>query len=43
MAQTDTNAVLRRLPIVVGIVGSSLLILNRILTPTLTETRPAPM
>jgi nitrate reductase gamma subunit len=39
MAQTDTNAVLRRLPIVVGIVGSSLLILNRILTPTLTETQ----
>lgn len=39
MAQTDTNAVLRRLPIVVGILGSSLLILNRLLTPTLTDTQ----
>ena len=37
MAQTDTNVVLRRLPIVVGMLGSSLLILNRVLTPTLTE------
>ncbi|MBE7383096.1 MAG: cofactor assembly of complex C subunit B [Leptolyngbya sp. SIO1E4] len=39
MAQTDTNAVLRRMPIVVGMIGSSLLLLNRFLTPALTESQ----
>jgi 4-amino-4-deoxy-L-arabinose transferase-like glycosyltransferase len=37
MASPDPNRVLRRLPIVVGILGSSLLILNRLLTPALTD------
>ena len=36
MASSDPNSVLRRLPIVVGILGSSLLVLNRFLTPELT-------
>ena len=39
MAQNDPNAVLRRLPIAVGILGSSLLILNRLLTPALTDSQ----
>ena len=36
MASSNPNSVLRRLPIVVGILGSSLLVLNRFLTPELT-------
>lgn len=39
MANQDPNAVLRRLPIVVGIIGSSLLIINRVLTPVLTDSQ----
>jgi hypothetical protein len=39
MAQADTNTVLRRLPIAVGILGSSLLIWNRFLTPLLTDSQ----
>ena len=39
MASTDSNAWLRRLPIAVGILGSSLLMLNRLLTPSLTESQ----
>lgn len=39
MASSDPNRVLRRLPIVVGVVGGSLLLLNRILTPELTESQ----
>ncbi len=35
----DQNAVLRRLPIVVGILGGTLLMLNRFITPTLTESQ----
>lgn len=39
MASIDPNAWLRRLPIAVGILGSSLLMLNRLLTPALTESQ----
>ena len=39
MAKTDVNALLRRLPIATGILGSSLLIINRFLTPTLTDSQ----
>jgi hypothetical protein len=39
MAQNDPNAVLRRLPIAVGILGSALLMLNRVLTPALTDSQ----
>ena len=39
MAQADSNAVLRRLPIATGILGSSLLIINRFLTPALTDSQ----
>lgn len=39
MASSDPNSVLRRLPIVVGILGSSLLVLNRFLTPGLTPSQ----
>ncbi len=37
MAQNDPNRVLRRMPIAAGILGGSLLLLNRLLTPMLTE------
>jgi hypothetical protein len=37
MAQSDPNTVLRKLPIAAGILGGSLLLLNRLLTPTLTD------
>ncbi|MGD1907094.1 MAG: cofactor assembly of complex C subunit B [Leptolyngbyaceae cyanobacterium] len=37
--QLDTNAVLRRLPIVVGVLGSGLLMMNRVLTPALTDSQ----
>ncbi|HEY9640870.1 MAG TPA: cofactor assembly of complex C subunit B [Coleofasciculaceae cyanobacterium] len=36
MAKPDQNQVLRQLPIAVGIVAGSLLMVNRLLTPTLT-------
>lgn len=39
MASTDPNRVLRRLPIIVGGLGSILLLLNRLLTPQLTDTQ----
>ncbi|WOD41634.1 cofactor assembly of complex C subunit B [Nodosilinea sp. E11] len=39
MAQTDPNRVLRRLPLVVGGLGGVLLLLNRVLTPMLTESQ----
>ena len=37
MAQSDPNSVLRKLPIAAGILGGSLLLLNRLLTPSLTD------
>jgi len=37
MAQSDPNSVLRKLPIAAGILGGTLLLLNRLLTPTLTD------
>ncbi|MEL6385422.1 MAG: cofactor assembly of complex C subunit B [Cyanobacteria bacterium J06626_18] len=39
MAKTDIDAVLRRLPIATGILGSSLLMINRFLTPALTDSQ----
>ncbi|MDB9529814.1 cofactor assembly of complex C subunit B [Oscillatoria sp. CS-180] len=39
MARSDVNTVLRRLPIATGILGSSLLIINRFLTPALTDSQ----
>ena len=39
MTRSDPNAVLRRMPIAVGILGSSLLIINRVLTPALTDSQ----
>ena len=39
MAKSDQNAVLRRLPVVVGGLGSILLLINRLLTPTLTNSQ----
>ena len=39
MAQTDPYSVIRKLPIAAGILGSTLLILNRFLTPALTESQ----
>lgn len=39
MASSDPNRVLRRLPIIAGVVGGSLLLLNRLLTPALTESQ----
>ena len=39
MAATDPNVWLRRLPIATGILGSSLLMVNRLLTPALTESQ----
>jgi hypothetical protein len=39
MKQPDPNAVLRRLPIVVGIVAGSLLMVNRLLTSNLTNSQ----
>lgn len=39
MAQTDNNQVLRQLPIVAGMVGGTLLLINRVLTPMLTESQ----
>ncbi len=39
MAQTDPNRVLRLLPLVAGGLGGTLLMLNRVLTPALTESQ----
>jgi len=39
MAQNDPNRVLRRLPLVTGGIGGTLLMLNRVLTPALTESQ----
>ncbi len=39
MTKSDPNLVLRRLPIVVGCVGAVLLLINRLLTPELTESQ----
>ncbi|MDZ8108856.1 MAG: cofactor assembly of complex C subunit B [Nostoc sp. DedQUE12a] len=39
MAKSDPNRVLRRLPIVVGGLGAVLLLINRLLTPQLTESQ----
>lgn len=39
MAQTDPNRVLRLLPLVTGGLGGTLLMLNRVLTPALTESQ----
>lgn len=39
MATSDRNAVLRQLPIAVGILAGSLLMLNRLLTPALTDSQ----
>ena len=36
MSKNDQNKVLRRLPIVVGGLGATLLLINRLYTPTLT-------
>lgn len=39
MAQSDVNAVLRRLPIAAGIIGSTLLMVNRVVTPALSDSQ----
>jgi Cofactor assembly of complex C subunit B, CCB2/CCB4 len=39
MAKSDSNAVLRQLPIVVGALGGMLLLVNRLLTPQLTASQ----
>lgn len=39
MAKPDTNQVLRRLPIVVGSLAGGLLLVNRLLTPALTDSQ----
>jgi hypothetical protein len=39
MAQNDPNRVLRLLPLVTGGIGGTLLMLNRVLTPALTESQ----
>lgn len=39
MAESDPNRWLRRLPIIAGIGGSGLLLLNRVLTPALTDSQ----
>jgi hypothetical protein len=39
MAKPDRNQVLRQLPIAVGILAGTLLMINRLLTPTLTESQ----
>ncbi|MBD2101319.1 cofactor assembly of complex C subunit B [Leptolyngbya sp. FACHB-261] len=39
MARSDPNAVLRRLPLVVGALGGSLLLLNRLNAPLLTDSQ----
>ncbi|MEL6224502.1 MAG: cofactor assembly of complex C subunit B [Cyanobacteria bacterium J06627_8] len=39
MAQTDSSSILRRLPIVVGAIAGTLLMVNRLLTPNLTDSQ----
>ncbi|MGB3614643.1 MAG: cofactor assembly of complex C subunit B, partial [Elainellaceae cyanobacterium] len=39
MANPDSNAILRRLPIIAGSLGGTLLLLNRLLTPALTDSQ----
>ncbi|HYW19593.1 MAG TPA: cofactor assembly of complex C subunit B [Nodularia sp. (in: cyanobacteria)] len=39
MAKSDPNRILRRLPLVVGGLGAVLLLINRLLTPELTESQ----
>ncbi len=39
MAKTDENQGLRRLPLIVGSVGGTLLMLNRLLTPVVTDSQ----
>ncbi|WP_315785556.1 cofactor assembly of complex C subunit B [Fischerella sp. JS2] len=39
MAKSDPNRILRRLPIVVGGLGAVLLLINRLLTPEITESQ----
>lgn len=39
MANSDSNAILRRLPIIAGGLGGTLLLLNRLLTPALTDSQ----
>ncbi|MEO0407684.1 MAG: cofactor assembly of complex C subunit B [Cyanobacteria bacterium P01_A01_bin.135] len=39
MTQSDSNAVIRRLPILAGGLGGTLLLLNRLLTPSLTTSQ----
>lgn len=39
MAKVDQNQVIRQLPIAVGIIAGTLLMVNRLLTPTLTESQ----
>lgn len=39
MASSDRNAVLRRLPLVVGVLGGTLLLINRLLTPEITDSQ----
>jgi len=39
MAKPDQNSVLRQLPFIVGGLGGTLLLINRLLTPQLTESQ----
>ena len=39
MAKTDENQWLRRLPLIVGSVGGTMLMLNRLLTPVVTDSQ----
>ncbi len=39
MAQSDPNSILRQLPIAVGILAGTLLMINRLLTPNLTDSQ----
>ncbi|MBW4417783.1 MAG: cofactor assembly of complex C subunit B [Myxacorys californica WJT36-NPBG1] len=39
MAKADPNRILRRMPIAVGMLGGILLLTNRVLTPTLTDSQ----
>ncbi|MDF5719592.1 MAG: cofactor assembly of complex C subunit B [Rhizonema sp. PD37] len=39
MAKTDTNRVVRRLPLFVGTLGAILLLINRLLTPAITDSQ----
>jgi len=39
VAQTDSSSILRRLPIVVGAIAGTLLMVNRLLTPNLTDSQ----